>query len=145
MKRLIIFFGVFAGSMLLSFMYIHLDLFLNPWLRQPLPGWTWHNYFTSRHGLTVLYLHGWLWLAPTTIISLCSSLYISLGFKEMREEQSSQGRLRSQVELEIKAHSQWCSPRCQTFLPQAYREARLINGYSRQVVQKDYDLCHIFR
>ncbi|MBI2635061.1 MAG: hypothetical protein HYW79_00775 [Parcubacteria group bacterium] len=53
--------------------------------------------------------------------------------------------LRKAVEKEIKDHKNWCSPRCDTFLPQAYREARLISGYSATRVKKDYDMCHVFR
>lgn len=47
------------------------------------------------------------------------------------------------VEQEIKDHSLWCSDRCQTFLPSAYREMR--EKYSAEEVQSDYDLCHVFR
>lgn len=56
--------------------------------------------------------------------------------------------LRKRVEEEIKDHPKWCGPNCKpgnTFLPDAYREARLVHGYSAKTVQDDYDLCHIFR
>ncbi|MDO8676263.1 MAG: hypothetical protein Q7K16_01280 [Candidatus Azambacteria bacterium] len=53
--------------------------------------------------------------------------------------------LREAVEKEIKNHLIWCSPRCDTFLPQAYREERMIRGHSAASVQKDYDMCHAFR
>lgn len=61
-----------------------------------------------------------------------------------RSSQSGE-KLRKLVEKEIKNHLRWCSPSCQTFLPQAYREARLASGYSAETVQEDYDLCHAFR
>ncbi len=57
-------------------------------------------------------------------------------------------QLLKEVEQEIKDHPKWCSPGCKvgdTFLPEAYREARLVHGYSTKTVQNDYDLCHIFR
>ncbi len=53
--------------------------------------------------------------------------------------------LRNKVEEEIKEHPSWCGKDCQTFLPDAYREARIQNGYSAETVQRDYDLCHIWR
>ena len=52
--------------------------------------------------------------------------------------------LKEKIEQEIENHPNWCSPRCQTFLPNAYREARL-RGTSAEQVQEDYDLCHMFR
>jgi len=57
-------------------------------------------------------------------------------------------KLLGEVEQEIKDHPKWCSPKCKpgnTFLPETYREARLVHGYSAKTVQHDYDLCHIFR
>jgi hypothetical protein len=48
------------------------------------------------------------------------------------------------IEKEIQSHPEWCSPECSTFLPDEYRKAR-ISGRSAKTVQKDYDLCHIFR
>ncbi len=48
------------------------------------------------------------------------------------------------IEQEITDHGKtWCSPRCQTFLPDEYREKR--REYSAAIVQHDYDLCHIWR
>jgi hypothetical protein len=47
------------------------------------------------------------------------------------------------VEQEIADHANWCSPRCRAFLPDAYREAR--RRHSRETVQRQYDLCHIWR
>jgi hypothetical protein len=52
---------------------------------------------------------------------------------------------RQTVEQEIKDHPNWCSKTCQTFLPDAYRHHRLVDGDSAKTVQNDYDLCHIFR
>ncbi len=48
-----------------------------------------------------------------------------------------------EVEQEIKEHAQWCHERCETFLPDAYREAR--ERHSAHSVQRDYDMCHIWR
>lgn len=53
--------------------------------------------------------------------------------------------LRQQVEVEIVDHDNWCGPNCQTFLPEAYRHHRLIDGDTAEEVQGNYDLCHIFR
>ena len=53
--------------------------------------------------------------------------------------------LRAAVEEEIKNHQEWCSPECQTFLPDAYRKARIVYGDSAEKVQRDYDLCHVWR
>ncbi len=53
--------------------------------------------------------------------------------------------LREQVEKEINDHKNWCSSNCDTFLPQCYRSHRIIDGMSAKQVQKDYDLCHVFR
>ncbi len=53
-------------------------------------------------------------------------------------------KLLAAIEKEIKNHSKWCSPICQTFLPREYRIARL-GGNSAKTVQRDYDLCHAFR
>lgn len=56
--------------------------------------------------------------------------------------------LRKQVEREIADHPNWCGPNCKvgnTFLPDAYREARLVYGVSAKALQDDYDSCHIFR
>jgi len=55
-----------------------------------------------------------------------------------------QKELRKIVEQEIKDHHIWCGPKCQTFLPSAYRQARL-NGATAKSVQGDYDSCHVFR
>lgn len=63
-------------------------------------------------------------------------------------EQESLEKLRAKVESEIKDHPKWCHRDCRpgnTFLPDAYREARLVHGYSAKTVQDDYDLCHIYR
>jgi hypothetical protein len=49
------------------------------------------------------------------------------------------------VRREISDHFKWCSPECDTFLPEAYRRARIALGCSAEEVQNDYDLCHIFR
>jgi hypothetical protein len=57
-------------------------------------------------------------------------------------------QLRRTVEKEIRDHPKWCHPKCKhgdTFLPEAYREARLVHGYGAKIVQHDYDLCHISR
>ncbi len=57
-------------------------------------------------------------------------------------------KLLDEVEQEIKDYPKWCSLGCKvgdTFLPEAYREARLVHGYSAKTLQNDYDLCHIFR
>lgn len=53
--------------------------------------------------------------------------------------------LREQVEQEIRDHDRWCGGSDSTFLPDAYRHARLVRGYSKEQVQSNYDLCHIFR
>lgn len=53
--------------------------------------------------------------------------------------------LRDEVEQEIRDHPQWCSPSCPTFLADAYRRLRLVEGYSKETVQGDYDLCHVCR
>lgn len=51
---------------------------------------------------------------------------------------------RQQVEHEIREHSKWCGPDCQTFLPQVYRDKRY-RGRKAEQLQNDYDSCHIFR
>lgn len=54
--------------------------------------------------------------------------------------------LKEQIEQEIKDHQRWCSPNCETFLPHAYREARLDHPeLGPEHVQNDHDLCHIWR
>jgi hypothetical protein len=53
--------------------------------------------------------------------------------------------LKKQVELEIKNHSKWCGPNCQTFLPEVYRQRRIMNDATAESLQNDYDSCHIFR
>lgn len=64
----------------------------------------------------------------------------------MTEKQKSRReKLREKVEKEIREHPQWCSPNCQTFLPEEYRKARLAFDYKAKAVQEDYDLCHAFR
>lgn len=54
-------------------------------------------------------------------------------------------KLLQAVEKEINNHSKWCSPNCNTFLPQEYREKRIVSGYDAKTVQNNYDFCHIFR
>lgn len=78
MKDLMVFPAVFAIFMTLIFIGIQLDLLLNPWLRHAVQEWRWYSYFTSRHGITALYLLGWwLWLIPSLIISAIASLVIA--------------------------------------------------------------------
>lgn len=48
------------------------------------------------------------------------------------------------IDEEIRNHKKWCSKKCDEFLPEAYRSARL-QGLSAKMVQKNDDLCHIFR
>jgi hypothetical protein len=52
--------------------------------------------------------------------------------------------LRMDIEREILAHGKtWCTWICKSFLPNAYRDARL--RYGPDEVQRDYDMCHIWR
>lgn len=73
----LVFPAVFAISMFLIFGLVQLDLLLNPWLRHAVQEWKWYNYLTSSHGITALYLLGWLWLIPSLIISTIASLVIA--------------------------------------------------------------------
>ncbi len=59
------------------------------------------------------------------------------------DEADAEWRRRAPIEQEVLDHPTWCSDRCQTFLPGAYREKR--QCYSAETVQRDYDLCHIWR
>jgi hypothetical protein len=50
----------------------------------------------------------------------------------------------AEIEQEITNHGvTWCSPTCQTFLPEEYRLKR--ERYEAGTVQSDYDLCHAWR
>jgi hypothetical protein len=61
----------------------------------------------------------------------------------MAEKKRSKKNL--QIDDEIENHGKtWCSSDCQTFLPDAYREARL-DGETAKQVQGDYDSCHVWR
>lgn len=54
--------------------------------------------------------------------------------------------LQKVVESEVQAHGvSWCSPRCQTFLPEEYRRKRIIDRATAQQLQHDYDRVHIWR
>lgn len=53
--------------------------------------------------------------------------------------------LRKTVEQEIQDHPKWCRANCNTFLTDAYRRARIIYKLGAKTVQKQYDLCHIWR
>lgn len=53
-------------------------------------------------------------------------------------------KLDKKIGEEIRKHKDWCSPKCSTFLPDAYRKARQ-DGYGAREVQKNYDACHIWR
>lgn len=75
MKYLLTFVIVFVILLSLNFGIVHLDLFLNPWLRNAAQEWKWYNYFTSHHTVTILYLKG-LWLIPALIISALISLLL---------------------------------------------------------------------
>ena len=78
MKRyFLVFLAVFAIFTLLIFIGIQLDLLLNPWLHHAMKEWRWYNYFTSPHGITALYLNGWLWLIPSFIISVVAFFVIA--------------------------------------------------------------------
>lgn len=52
------------------------------------------------------------------------------------------------IQNEIDAHGKtWCHPDCEpynTFIPEAYRDARL-SGCTAENAQQDYDGCHMFR
>lgn len=78
MKYLLVFLVVFTAFTLLIFGGIQLDLLLNPWLHHAVQEWRWYNYFTSHHGITALYLAGWLWLVPSLIISAIASIAIAV-------------------------------------------------------------------
>lgn len=77
MKYLLTFIVVFAIYSILSFIFIHIDLMLNPWIRNVVTEIKWYNCFTSRHAITALYLKSWGWLIPVSIISALISLPIN--------------------------------------------------------------------
>ena len=78
MKHILVFLAVFVVFTLFFFGGIQLDLLMNPWLRHVMQEWKWYNYFTSYHGVTVLYLKGWLWLIP----SLVSSIIVVVAYRD---------------------------------------------------------------
>ena len=81
-RRPLLFLGIFAAVTLHTFLLIGLDLAFNPWLRNVVQEWEWHNYFTSHHGLTVLYLiNGWLYLVISIIISALTAFFFTIPFK----------------------------------------------------------------
>jgi|GEM_PF-5288051 len=53
--------------------------------------------------------------------------------------------MEEQVKQEILDHAKWCSPNCLIFIPESYREARLVAGRAAEDVQRDYDSCHMWR
>jgi len=58
MKKLIfaaIWLGIAAVLFGLSYGWVRLDLWMNPWLREV--GFEWIRMITSHHGITLLYLH----------------------------------------------------------------------------------------
>ena len=62
------------------FAIIHLDLFFNGnWIMSASASWQWYNYFTSHHGLTMLYLHSNpLWLLPGLVFGIVSGISIAV-------------------------------------------------------------------
>jgi len=71
---------LFAVLTVFSFVGIQLDLLFNrQWLTDAIPGWNWWNYFTTDHGLSVLYLQGssWWWV-PSCLVALFMACVISL-------------------------------------------------------------------
>lgn len=64
----------------------------------------------------------------------------------MKKKPETIKELRAAVEQEVGDHGKgWCSPNCQYFSSSAYREMRIVHGYSKEVVQKEYDFCHACR
>lgn len=53
-------------------------------------------------------------------------------------------KLDKKIDTEITEHKNWCSSKCSTFLPDEYRKLRQ-KGYGAREVQKNYDICHIWR
>ncbi len=60
-----------------------------------------------------------------------------------REATMTKATWRLMIDAEIADHKNWCGNRCPAFIPSAYREAR--ERYPKDVVRKNYDLCHIWR
>lgn len=55
---------VFLATVALLYVYACFDAARNSWLEQAVSDWRWYNMFTSRHGITVLYLQHspWFWV-----------------------------------------------------------------------------------
>ncbi len=81
----------FVGKLIVSFLFFSaiyycgssIDLYVNPWIVKASEDWKWYNYFTSHHGLAVLYLkkRSWYFVA-ISIASLAGAYYWhSLGRK----------------------------------------------------------------
>lgn len=67
-------------SILIAFVGIQVDLFFNGlWLKDALGEWSWYNYFTSEHSLSVMYLQGHWWLAPPATLSFIVATAYAIG------------------------------------------------------------------
>jgi len=77
-KRVIVFMIVFLLTAGLIYVGALLDLWLNPWLKT-VRGFQWWNYFTTRHALTILYLHNYqLFITITIILAFIVAFVVTL-------------------------------------------------------------------
>lgn len=72
---------IFCAMLIFAVCALGIDLALNQsWLSAGLNEWRWYHYFTSRHGITVLYLkHGGWVLIPLSLLAtlVSTSIYVS--------------------------------------------------------------------
>ena len=69
-------FFLVAGILYIS---VLIDLTLNPWLKT-VKGFQWWNCFTTKHALTILYLHGGWWII--LLIAFVSALTLIALFSD---------------------------------------------------------------